>query len=75
MKFVADYTGLTLAQVEELSVLEFFLYLHDAAVWRLNGSQEGREYLANAARLRVTEPDVRGLPVSREGGTNGKAAD
>lgn len=68
MKFVGDYTGLTLAQVENLSILEFFLYLHDAVVWRLSETEKGRTYLENAARLRITEPDVRGLPVAKEEG-------
>lgn len=44
-------------QVEDLDVFTFFLLLHDAVVWRLSETEQGREYLETAARLRMTEPE------------------
>lgn len=60
LKFVADYAGISIPAAEELDVLEFFLLLHDAAVWKLSQSKDGREYLETAARLRMTEPEEGG---------------
>lgn len=60
-KFVADYAGLTLSDVENLSVLEFWLLLHDAVTYRLSETKEGREYLERSQALKQTEPDVMAL--------------
>ena len=57
-KFVADYAGLTLSDVENLSVLEFWLLLHDAVTYRLSETKEGREYLEKSTRLRQTQPNL-----------------
>ena len=59
-KFVSDYAGISLPAVEELDMLQFYLLLHDAVVWRLSATKEGREYLETARRLRVTQPERRG---------------
>lgn len=56
-KFVADYAGVPLISVEDLGIFEFYMLLHDAAVWQLSQSEKGREYLETASRLRITEPN------------------
>lgn len=54
-----------LAAVENLNVLEFYLLLHDAVVWRLSQTEEGQEYLEKAERLSMTEPERGGAPFGK----------
>jgi hypothetical protein len=67
LKYVGDYAGISIRDVLELSILEFYLLLHDAVVWNLSQTEEGRKYLDRAWILRQTEPDVKRFP-RREGG-------
>lgn len=41
-------------QVEDLDYLEWLRYRRDAFIHRLNETEQGREYLANAYRLEQT---------------------
>jgi hypothetical protein len=54
---VAEYTGLNFIQIKQLRYTEFLQYRRDAFIKRLNGTEEGREYLRNAWRMEQTEPD------------------
>lgn len=54
---VAGYTGLNFHQIQRLDYIEYLTYRRDAFITRLNGSEEGREYLRNAWRMEQTEPD------------------
>lgn len=54
---VAGYTGLNFQQIQQLNYIEYLTYRRDAFVQRLNGTEEGREYLRNAWRMEQTEPD------------------
>ena len=67
LKYVGDYAGVNIREVEELNVLEFYLLLHDAVVWNLSQTEEGRKRLNKGWTLRQTEPDIRRFP-RREGG-------
>lgn len=44
-------------QVEDLDIIDYLVYRRDAFIWRLEQSEEGREYLDNAYRMEQTEPD------------------
>ena len=54
---VAGYTGLNFHQIQQLGYVEYLTYRRDAFITKLNGSEEGREYLRNAWRMEQTEPD------------------
>ena len=56
-KLVADYTGLSLEAVGRLDYLRYLALRRDAYIYRLEQSEAGREYLANAWRLTQTKPD------------------
>jgi hypothetical protein len=56
-KWVIDYTGCTYIEVMEMDVYTFWGLLHDAVVWALDKTAEGREYLENAWYYEQTEPD------------------
>lgn len=57
MKWVIDYTGCSYTEVSGMDVLTFWGLLHDAVVWNLDKTKEGREYLENAWYYEQTEPD------------------
>ena len=44
-------------KVLELSILEFRFFLRDAFIYNCSKSESGMEYLKNAKRLEITEPD------------------
>lgn len=54
---VAEYTGLTMFQVEDLDYIEYLQLRRDAFISRLSQSEKGIEYLENAYRLEQTAPD------------------
>ena len=54
---VSVYTGLNFHQIQQLNYIEYLTYRRDAFITKLNGSEEGQEYLRNAWRMEQTEPD------------------
>lgn len=58
---VAQYTMMSIAEVNELDWLDFLQYRHDAFIYNMNQTEKGREYLDNAYRLEQTEPDRKSL--------------
>lgn len=56
-KCVADFAGLSLLQVMALDVFSFWALLRDAIIWNHSGTKKGREWLKNAHRLTITEPE------------------
>ena len=54
---VAEYTGLTMLQVEELNYIDYLIYRRDAFIHKMSQSEEGVKYLKNAYRLEQTKPD------------------
>lgn len=62
LKYVGDYAGLNIREVEDLNILEFYLFMHDAVVWNLSQSEDGRKRLDKSWMLRQTEPDIGEFP-------------
>ena len=56
-KMVRDYSGLSIYEVDNISVLEYWLLLRDAFIYKLAQTKDGREYLNNAYRLTQTDAD------------------
>lgn len=55
---MAEFTGLPLHQVYEIDVFTFWALLRDAVIYNRSQTKEGRDWLKNAHRLTVTEPDT-----------------
>lgn len=60
-RMVADYCGCTLFEVEDMWEIDYLALRRDAFVHRMQQTEGGREYLANAKRLTVTEMDADAL--------------
>ena len=60
-KYVSDYSGLNFKEIEELPLDAYLMLLHDAYIYYLSKSKEGREYLENAYILMQTKPDRKAL--------------
>ena len=56
-KTVSKYLGISLKEVDELNILEFKFYLRDAFIYNCSLTSEGIDYLINAKRLEMTEPE------------------
>lgn len=56
-KCVAEFAGMSLPEVLVLDVFSFWALLRDAVIWNKAGTKAGREWLKNAHRLTVTEPE------------------
>ena len=54
---VAEYTGLTFPEVLALDLVQYLTWRRDAFIVRMNRTEEGQKYLANAWRMEQTEPD------------------
>lgn len=54
---VISYTGLSLWEVEEMDFDVYLFYVREAYIYRLNQSEDGREYLENCWRMTQTKPD------------------
>lgn len=48
-------------EVQDLDYFLYLLYRRDAFIYRLSKTEEGRDYLNNAYRLELTEPDRKSL--------------
>lgn len=57
-KIVSDYTGYNFADIEELGVFQYWLFLRDAVIYNCNQTEEGQEYLNNCWRINQTKPDI-----------------
>ena len=60
-KMVKDYTGIDFLRIGELSVFDFWRYLHDAVIWNNSQTEDGRKYLENAYNYKQDKPDKNGL--------------
>jgi hypothetical protein len=54
---VAEYTGLTFLEVEQLDYLTFLTWRRDAFIHKMSQTEEGQKYLDNAWRMEQTQPD------------------
>lgn len=70
---MADYSGLSLPQVEVLDYLTYLTWRRDAFIYRWSQTEKGREYLDNAWRMEQTKPDREALRKKlRKEDTDGK---
>ena len=58
---VSEYTGLNILQVGDLDYLDYLRYRRDAFIHHLSQSEKGLEYLDNAYRIELTDPDKKSL--------------
>ena len=56
-KLAADYANISLYEIDDIPITEYWLILRDAFIYRLSQTEKGREYLKNAYRLTQTEAD------------------
>jgi len=56
-KRIAEYLQITMFDVENLDMIEYYFYLREAFIYNCMQTEEGREYLENAYRLEKTSPD------------------
>ena len=56
-KMVRDYSGLSIYEVDNISILEYWLLLRDSFIYKFAQTKDGREYLNNAYRLTQTDAD------------------
>ena len=56
-KLAADYANISLYEIDDILITEYWLILRDAFIYRLSQTEKGREYLKNAYRLTQTEAD------------------
>lgn len=58
LKFVAEYSGLSFAEIMELNSMDWFLLLREAMIYRLSQSEAGTAYLRDCWYCEQTEPDM-----------------
>lgn len=58
---VSEYSGLNMIEVENLDIVAYLVYRRDAFIYKLSQTEKGREYLQNAYRLELIEPDRKSL--------------
>ena len=56
-KLAADYANMSLYEIDDIPIIDYWLILRDAFISRLSVTEKGREYLNNAYRLTQTEAD------------------
>lgn len=58
---VSEYSGLNMIEVENLDIVAYLVYRRDAFIYKMSQTDKGREYLQNAYRLELVEPDRKSL--------------
>lgn len=58
---MCEYAHLNMYEVEDLDYIDYLTLRRDAFIYRCNQSEEGRKYLKNAYRLKLTQPDTKTL--------------
>lgn len=56
-KLVCDYANMSIYEIDDIPILEYWILLRDAFIHALSKTEKGREYLKNAYRLTQTEAD------------------
>ena len=57
-KLISDYTKLSFLELEDLNIIEYWVYLRDAVIFQYEQSEQGQEYLHNCKRIQQTAPDI-----------------
>lgn len=60
-KIVAEYTGVSILDTDELDVFTFWALLRDAIIFNRSQTKDGRKWLKNAWRISQTEPQTEKL--------------
>ena len=58
LKVVAEYSGLSFAEILELNIVDWFLLLREALIYRLSQSETGKAYLMDCWYFEQTKPDM-----------------
>lgn len=66
-KLVAEYSGLSFFEVEELNIVDFWLLIRNAVIYNRMQSEDGRKYLDKCWCMEQTKPDRKRL-LERFGG-------
>ena len=63
-----------MSEIEELDYIDYLMFRRDAFINALNKTEKGLEYLNNAYRLEIVEPDRQGLrdTFGKGGAVNGE---
>lgn len=56
-----DYTGLNFCEIDELNIIEYYIFLRDSFIYSKYKTEQGTEYLRDCKMLTETETDVKGL--------------
>ncbi|MGN0598651.1 MAG: hypothetical protein ACI4JK_02050 [Oscillospiraceae bacterium] len=56
-KLVADYANMSIYEIDNISILDYWLLERDAFIEALSKTKEGREYLNNAYRIKQVDAD------------------
>lgn len=70
-KLVSEYCGVSIFEVYNMEVFEFWYFLHDAVIFGNSQTEEGRKHLDKCWRLEQTEPDKEKLREKFGGGKYG----
>ncbi|MBP3413174.1 MAG: hypothetical protein J6K89_07925 [Oscillospiraceae bacterium] len=57
LRLIADYAHISIADINDLDIIDYLILRFDAYVQALSRTKEGREYLVNAWNRIQTEPD------------------
>lgn len=60
-KRVSEYLRISMREVEELEIFDFWFFLREAFIYNCSQTEKGREYLKNAHRLEEVNPDRKKL--------------
>lgn len=61
VKIVSDYTNMGFNDVFDLEIFIYWSWLHDAVVWNLNASENGRKQLEKSYLIMQDKPDMDAL--------------
>ena len=67
-KTISKYLNIPLFEVDELDVVEYKYWLREAFIYNCSMTEEGIDYLNNAKRLEITEPERDKLRKKKNGG-------
>lgn len=60
-KIISEYTHMPFSELVELDVITYRQLLHDAVVYNLEQTEEGKDYLEQCWILKQTRPDYKRL--------------
>lgn len=61
VKTIAEYTGISVFEVENLCYYDYCVLRHDAFIYRMRQTEGGRKYLYDCWALEQTKPDRKAL--------------